>query len=97
MIRPKPIEEDTVVGFVECATFEECRDYLQKHPEIITKEISEEMFEVIPIDDYYDDHPALLFGILLPLNRCIHYMEDPYTYSFHISALFLLIHTSFYR
>jgi len=43
--KPKPADEDTVVGFVECETYEECRVYLVKNPQIITKEISDEMFQ----------------------------------------------------
>lgn len=30
---------EAVAGFVECATYEECRDYLQKHPDLIKKEV----------------------------------------------------------
>jgi hypothetical protein len=32
-------------GYVECATYEDCRDYLQKHPELITKPLADEMYE----------------------------------------------------
>lgn len=39
------VPEDVIVQYVECATFEECRDWLQKHPELINKKISDEMFE----------------------------------------------------
>ena len=42
--KPK-YSEDDVVGFVECASYEECKDWLQKHPQIITKEVSDEMFQ----------------------------------------------------
>lgn len=48
--RPEPINEDDVVGFVECGTFEECREYLIKHPQIITKEVSDEMFQKVQIE-----------------------------------------------
>ena len=30
---------EKVAGFVECATYEECRSYLQKHPDLIKKEV----------------------------------------------------------
>eukprot|EP01118_Nematostelium_gracile_P000375 TRINITY_DN1039_c0_g1_i1.p1 TRINITY_DN1039_c0_g1~~TRINITY_DN1039_c0_g1_i1.p1 ORF type:complete len:211 (-),score=65.96 TRINITY_DN1039_c0_g1_i1:54-686(-) len=43
--RPKPPSEDDVVGFVECESFKDCRDWLITHPQIITKEISDEMFQ----------------------------------------------------
>jgi hypothetical protein len=42
--RPKYTEDD-VVGFVECETYEDCRDYLIKHPQIINKIVSDEMFQ----------------------------------------------------
>ncbi len=35
------------MGYVECATYEECRDYLQKHPELINKDVSDEMFQKV--------------------------------------------------
>eukprot|EP01117_Protostelium_nocturnum_P002952 TRINITY_DN13887_c0_g1_i1.p1 TRINITY_DN13887_c0_g1~~TRINITY_DN13887_c0_g1_i1.p1 ORF type:complete len:197 (+),score=77.89 TRINITY_DN13887_c0_g1_i1:81-671(+) len=43
--RPKPVSEEVVVGYVECETFQQCRDYLQSHPELISKEVADEMFE----------------------------------------------------
>jgi len=42
--RPK-VDEDIVVGYVECESFENCRDYLQKHPELINKDVSDEMYQ----------------------------------------------------
>jgi len=36
---------EKVAGFVECATYEECRSYLQKHPDLIKKEVSDSLFE----------------------------------------------------
>jgi len=42
--KPKYTEDD-VVGFVECESFEDCRNYLQKHLAIINKEVSDEMFQ----------------------------------------------------
>eukprot|EP01119_Soliformovum_irregulare_P009119 TRINITY_DN2225_c0_g1_i1.p1 TRINITY_DN2225_c0_g1~~TRINITY_DN2225_c0_g1_i1.p1 ORF type:complete len:207 (+),score=43.29 TRINITY_DN2225_c0_g1_i1:58-678(+) len=43
--RPRPPTEEEVVGFVECASYEECRDWLAKHPAIINKATSDEMFQ----------------------------------------------------
>src|SRR5262249_25618406 len=43
--RPKPPDVDLIAEYVECATFEECRDFLIKHNEVITKEVSDEMYE----------------------------------------------------
>eukprot|EP01116_Phalansterium_solitarium_P003835 TRINITY_DN14666_c0_g1_i1.p1 TRINITY_DN14666_c0_g1~~TRINITY_DN14666_c0_g1_i1.p1 ORF type:complete len:222 (-),score=43.73 TRINITY_DN14666_c0_g1_i1:233-898(-) len=43
--RPQPPPEAVVVGYVECGTFEECRDFLIEHPELINKQIADEMFE----------------------------------------------------
>jgi len=43
--RPKPPSEDVVVDYVECESFEDCRDHLIKHNELINKQVSDEMFE----------------------------------------------------
>jgi len=43
--RPKPPSEEAVVEYVECATYEDCRECLIKHPEIISKQTSDEMFQ----------------------------------------------------
>lgn len=36
---------ELVAQYVECATYEECRSFLQKHPELIDKKVADSLFE----------------------------------------------------
>lgn len=36
---------ELVAQYVECATYEECRDFLQKHPCLIDKKVADSLFE----------------------------------------------------
>src|SRR3954464_14758514 len=37
--KPKPVDEQIGAEFVECESFEDCRAFLIKHPEVITKDV----------------------------------------------------------
>ncbi|PRP79301.1 hypothetical protein PROFUN_12442 [Planoprotostelium fungivorum] len=53
--KPKPLDEEIVAGFVECDTFQECRDYLQKYPQLISKEFGSRFIRNAQILQYLLD------------------------------------------
>ena len=65
---------EKVAGFVECATYEECRAYLQKHPELIKKEVSDSLFEKAYL--IWDSQPRQISARFVRNAQIIQYLLD---------------------
>ncbi|KAH3761444.1 hypothetical protein Pelo_6728 [Pelomyxa schiedti] len=65
---------DEVAGFVDCDGYEECRDYLQRHPHLIKQNVCDSLFEKGYL--VFGTHPRAISHRFIRNAQVIHYLLD---------------------
>ena len=65
---------ELVSQYVECGTYEQCRDFLQQHPELIDKKVADSLFENGFL--IWDSQPHAISARFIRNAQIINYLLD---------------------